>query len=45
MLHSAWVEWGHHEKVERVTTEPCAALVEVWLSLAGDPVALQRALD
>jgi len=45
MLHSAWVEWGHHDQVERVTTEPCAALVEVWLSLAGDPVALQRALD
>lgn len=45
LLHSASVEWGPKSKRELVTSEPCTDMVETWLALAGDPTALQRALD
>jgi tRNA pseudouridine32 synthase / 23S rRNA pseudouridine746 synthase len=45
LLHAAWVEWGADRQRRRVTSEPVAALVDVWLALDGDIAAIQRALD
>jgi 23S rRNA-/tRNA-specific pseudouridylate synthase len=45
MLHAASVEWGPKNERRLVVAEPCTDLVDIWLALAGDPTALQRALD
>jgi 23S rRNA-/tRNA-specific pseudouridylate synthase len=45
LLHAAWVEWGSANQRRRITAEPVAALVDVWLALGGELSAIQRALD
>jgi len=45
MLHAAWVEWGAEPRRLRAASEPVAELCDAWLSLGGDLVDLQRALD
>jgi hypothetical protein len=45
LLHAAWVEWGPGGARRRITAEPGAHFVQVWLGLGGDPAAIQRALD
>lgn len=45
LLHAAWVEWQSAGRVQRVTSEPAAALLEAWAALGGALTALQGALD
>jgi 23S rRNA-/tRNA-specific pseudouridylate synthase len=45
LLHAASVEWGPKNERRLVVAEPRTDLVDIWLALAGDPTALQRALD